>query len=144
MRNFLWLALLGLTACAGTQPLEHFDRHGERQGRYRIGYGSAGRQLLTRGRYRHGQAVGRWRYYGTTGSLDHRERYRRHGFSDITYYYPEGKVAYRGRARTEDGPNGLHFYWFGDWNYYSPAGAIDSVRLYRLGKYVSTRTVTKN
>jgi antitoxin component YwqK of YwqJK toxin-antitoxin module len=134
-------SLLALaTACASTKPTAgRTDRQGDRHGRYRTYYDAAHTQLFTRGRYRHGQAVGRWRYYAPTGTLQHKERYRRHGLSDIAYYYPGGRVAKQGRARLADEPDGLHFYWFGDWNYYSPAGTLDSVQTYELGKRRRTR-----
>ena len=140
-RLLLFGLLLALaTAYASTRPpAGRTDRQGDRQGRYRTYYDDARTQLFMRGRYRHGQPVGRWRYYAPAGEVQHKERYRRHGLSDITYYYPSGRVAKRGYARLADEPDGLHFYWFGDWNYYSPAGALDSVQVYTLGKRTSTR-----
>jgi len=140
-RLLLFCLLLALaTACASTQlATGRTDRQGDRQGRYRTYYDDARTQPFIRGRYRHGQPVGRWRYYAQAGELQHKERYRRHGLSHITYYYPSGQVAKQGHARLADEPDGLHFYWFGDWNYYSPAGALDSVQVYTLGKRTSTR-----
>lgn len=140
-RLLLFCLLLALaTACASTQlATGRTDRQGDRQGRYRTYYDDARMQPFIRGRYRHGQPVGRWRYYAQAGALQHKERYRRHGLSDITYYYPSGQVAKQGHARLADEPDGLHFYWFGDWNYYSPAGALDSVQVYTLGKRTRTR-----
>ncbi|MGI4761876.1 MAG: toxin-antitoxin system YwqK family antitoxin [Janthinobacterium lividum] len=139
-RLLLFSLLLALaTACTSTKPTGRADRQGDRQGRHRTYYDDARTQLFVRGRYRHGQPVGRWRYYAQAGYLQHKERYRRHGLSDISYYYPSGRVAKQGHARLADEPDGLHFYWFGDWNYYSPAGALDSVQVYTLGKRTSTR-----
>ena len=129
-------------ACTATRPAERFDHLGERQGRYRAYYDEARTQLLTRGRYRHGQPVGRWRYYALAGELQRQERYRRHGFSDIAYYYPSGRVARRGRARVVDEPSGAHFFWLGEWQHFSPAGTLDSVQRYELGKHLSTRYLT--
>lgn len=145
MRGFVFISLLGLaTACASSRATEHLDRHDQRQGRWNTYYDDARTQLFTRGRYRHGQPAGRWRYYTPAGQLQRRERYHRHGFSDITYYYPSGRVARRGRARVVEERTGLHFYWLGDWSYYSPAGTLDSVQVYSLGKRISTRYLTEN
>lgn len=132
------LAVAG-AACTTSRSAEHFDRLGQRQGRLRTYYDDARTQLLTRGRYRHGQPVGRWRYYALAGELQRQELYRRHGFSDVTYYYPSGRVARRGRARVVDEPSGAHFFWLGEWQHFSPAGTLDSVQLYELGKNVRTR-----
>jgi hypothetical protein len=144
--RILLLVVLGslASACASSRPTEHLDRHDQRQGRWNTYYDDARTQLFTRGRYRHGQPVGRWRYYTLTGRLQRRERYRSHGFSEITYYYPSGKVARQGRARVVEEPSGPHFYWLGEWNYYSLAGALDSVQVYDLGKRQSTRYLTGN
>lgn len=146
MRTILVISSLAvvLTACAGAHSAERLDRRGQRQGHYRTYYDDAGTQLFTRGRYRHGQPVGRWRYYAQAGELQRQERYRRHGFSDITYYYPSGQVARQGRARTVEEPKGAHFYWLGEWRYYSRAGALDSVQHYRLGKRVRTSYLTES
>jgi antitoxin component YwqK of YwqJK toxin-antitoxin module len=145
MRSLL-LVLLGslATACTGSRPTERLDRHDQRQGRWTTYYDEARTQPSMRGRYRHGQPVGRWHYYALSGQVQRRERYRRHGFSDITYYYPGGQVARRGRARMVAEHSGPHFYWLGEWNYYSPAGALDSVQTYDLGKRQSTRYLTGN
>ena len=130
-------------ACTGSRAApERLDRQGQRQGRRRTYYDEARTQLFTRGRYRHGGAVGRWRYYAPTGELQRQERYRRHGFSLITYYYPTGRVARSGQARTVEEPRGPHFYWFGEWRYLSPDGPLDSVQVYETGQRVSTRYFT--
>ncbi len=146
MQRLLLLSLLLAlaTACASTRPTGRTDRQGDRQGRYRTYYDASRTQLFTRGRYRHGRPVGRWRYYAQAGEMQHQERYHRHGLSDIVYYYPSGQAFKQGHARLANEPDGLHFYWFGDWNYYSPAGTLDSVQVYSLGKRTSTRHLTEN
>ena len=135
---FLLLSALA-TARASGRPDGHFDRKGQRQGRFRTYYNDAGTQLFTQGRYRHGQPVGRWRYYAQAGELQRQERYRRHGFSDIAYYHASGRVARRGRARVVEEPAGPHFYWLGEWQYFSPVGQLDSVQVYSLGKRVASK-----
>ncbi len=144
MRSLILLLFLGAlaTACTSARPTERLDHQGRRRGLHRTYYDDARAQLHTRGRYRRGQPVGRWRYYAEAGGLERTERYRRHGFSDIAYYYPSGRVARRGRGRTVDEPSGTHFYWLGAWPCYSPAGALDSVQVYQLGKLMTTNYLT--
>jgi antitoxin component YwqK of YwqJK toxin-antitoxin module len=133
------LLLSALAVVSGhAHPTEHVDRQGQRQGRYRTYYDEARTQLFTRGRYRHGQPVGRWRYYAQAGELQRQERYRRHGYSNIVYYHPGGQVARRGRARVVEEQAGPHFYWLGEWQYFSPTGRLDSVQVYSLGKRVAS------
>lgn len=149
--RLLSFALLGVlaTACAprlssgprGFWHTNRLDRHGDPIGRWNVYYDDAHAQPFTRGRYRHGQATGRWRYYAPTGALVRLERYRRHGLSDITYYHPNGQVARQGQARVADEPDGLHFYWFGEWLSYSETGVLQKVETYQNGHLVSTRRV---
>ena len=151
MRILLLSLLCALAiACASPRPASgprgfwhanRVDRHGDPQGRWKVYSDDANTQLSTRGRYRHGRPVGRWRYYTATGSLVRRERYRRHGLSELTYYYPSGQVARRGQARVADEPDGLHFYWFGQWQSYSEAGALQKIETYANGKLVATSVV---
>ncbi len=140
--SFLFCFSALLTACTSARPAERLDHQGQRRGRYRTYYDDAHTQRFTEGRYRHGSPVGRWRYYAQAGELQRQEHYRRHGFSDIAYYYPNGRVARRGRARTVDEPRGAHFYWLGEWQFYSQAGALDSVQVYDVGKRTTTKYLT--
>jgi antitoxin component YwqK of YwqJK toxin-antitoxin module len=129
----LLLALLGLaaTACATAKPgqpraafwrTNGYDRHGEMQGRWRTYFDDDTR----------------WRYYTQPGPLDHEERYRRE-FSNITFYYPNGQVAQRGRARVADEGTVMHYYWYGEWQKFSDTGKLLQVDTYEKGKLVASQ-----
>jgi hypothetical protein len=147
----LFLALLSVlaTACAprlssgprGFWHTNRLDRHGDPIGRWNVYYDDAHAKPFTQGHYRHGQAKGRWSYYAPTGVLSRQERYHRHGLSDITYYHPNGHIARQGQARVTNEPDGLHFYWFGEWLNYSEAGTLQKVETYQNGHLVATRRV---
>jgi antitoxin component YwqK of YwqJK toxin-antitoxin module len=149
----LILALLGLaaTACATTKPklpraafwrTNGYDRHKEMQGRWRTYFDDDTRKRpFTTGRYRHGSPVGHWRYYTQPGPLDHEERYHRK-FSDITFYYPNGQVAQRGRARIVDEGIVMHYYWFGEWQKFSDTGKLLQIDTYEKGKLVASHPTT--
>ena len=152
--RILLLTLLSVLATACSSPrlssgprgfwhANRVDHHGDPQGRWKVYSDDANTQLSTRGRYRHGRPVGRWRYYAATGCLVRQERYRRHGLSDLTYYYPSGQVAHRGQARVADEPGGLHFYWFGQWQSYSETGVLQKIDTYDKGKLVATSVVQR-
>lgn len=143
--------LLSVLAAACTPRLTHgprgfwhtnrLDRRGDPIGRWNVYYDEAQTKPLTQGRYRHGRPTGRWRYYAPTGALARQERYHRHGLSDLTYYHPNGQVARQGQARVADEPDGLHFYWFGEWLSYSETGVLQKVEIYQNGRLVDTRRV---
>ena len=145
------LALLA-TACsphlqAGTShhhlwPRNRLDRAGDRQGLWITYYDSANTRPQLRGRYRHSWPVGRWRHYASAGHLERYERFRRR-YIDITDYHPNGQVWYRGRARLVHEPNGLHYYWYGDWLVYTPTGQLEKIETYDHGQRVTSWSPTK-
>lgn len=159
--RLLWLAVLtGLAACAGTRPApttpggtplaaprphrffwqaNRYDRQHEQHGCWRTYYDSLNLRPFTRGRYHHGRAVGRWRYYAPTGALDRTERHHRGGLSTLTYYHPNGQVARRGQARVVEEPTGLHFFWFGPWLSFDEQGVPLKTEYYENGRRVQTR-----
>lgn len=140
MRNLpgLLLPLLLLTACA-TNRLDHA---GNRQGRWRTYHYPDTTQLQATGRYRHNQLVGRWRYYTATGELDRRERFKRHGVSLLTYYYPDGHVWKKGTVQLLETARTNRYFWTGDWQVFNPNGTLQQVETYEQGKLVATRPVT--
>jgi len=141
--------ILGVAGCAnrvvpgprGFWRSNRFDRQGNPQGLWKVYFDSAKVKPFTKGHYRHGQAVRRWRYYSPLGGLERQERYHRQGLSTLTYYYPNGRVARRGRARVVSESDGLHFYWFGEWRNYADTGSLQKVETYTKGKLTATRPV---
>ncbi len=124
------LAVL-LTSCAAVQtsgPVgfwsrNRFDRSGDyRQGPWRSYFDAAEQHLANKGRYRHGQTVGKWQYYSPNGQLERTERFHRAGLVSLTFYHSNGQVAKRGRARYVDSVRSVHFFWFGEWRCYSETG----------------------
>ena len=144
-------ALLGVlaTACAprltsgprGFWHTNRLNRQGDPVGRWMVYYDEAKTRPLTQGRYRRGQATGRWRYYTPAGSLVRQEQHRPHGLSDITYYHPNGQVARQGQARISNEADGLHFYWFGEWLTYSETGLLQQIETYQNGRRVATQRI---
>jgi antitoxin component YwqK of YwqJK toxin-antitoxin module len=156
MRLLCLLLLLSgpvlLSACAGSHATTHygprgfwrpnrFDRHGRETGRWRTYYDDADKQPFTAGRYRHGRPVRTFRYYTPTGQLDRTEQYQREGMCDVTYWYPDGKVARRGTAQWVTGRDKApRFYWYGPWTTYDSTGLPTSIQTYNDGKLARTET----
>ena len=117
-----------------------FDRHGLEQGRWRTYYDSANTQPYTAGRFRHGRAVGTYRYFSPEGLLDHSEKYGRAGACVVTYWYPSRHVARRGRAQWDTGAKGARFYWLGPWVSFSEKGDTTALESYVDGKQMTRLT----
>ncbi|QIL76455.1 hypothetical protein [Hymenobacter sp. HDW8] len=157
MRQKLWIVAVGLwlSSCAssastatsrnrlpiGFWSLNEYDRTGERHGRWNAYYDEQYQKIGTKGRFKHGQPVGRWRYYSLAGQLERQEVYLRRpaGRQLITYYHPNGRVAKRGQAQFETDATDAHFYWLGDWTSYSPTGQPEKIETYNTGKLQSVR-----
>ena len=145
---------LALGACATSRPSSpgglfsflgpnRFDRHGLEQGRWRTYYDDARTQPYTAGRFRHGRAVGTYRYYAPNGVLDHSEQYAKAGACEVTYWYPNGQMARRGHAQWDTGAKGARFYWLGPWVSFGERGDTTALEQYADGKQLS-RLVYQN
>lgn len=157
MRPFLCLSIIAFlfSSCAGSAStatsrnrwpigfwsLNEYDRTGERHGRWNAYFDEEYTKIGSKGRFKHGRPVGRWRYYGLTGQLERQEVYLRRpaGRQLITYYHANGRVAKRGQAQFETNATDAHFYWLGDWISYSPTGQPEKVETYNTGKLQSVR-----
>lgn len=114
------------------------DSKGERQGRWVFYWDDAHKHLESKGHFKHGLAVKRWKYFSADGRLTKKERYS----SDRTIiytrtYHPNGKLEYNGLAKLiyENG-NNLHYYWSGPWKYFSPEGKYLKTQIYISGKVI--------
>ncbi|WP_126694712.1 hypothetical protein [Hymenobacter gummosus] len=133
------LLLLFAVGCAAPRgPIGFWSRNrlradGARQGPWRTYYDSADTRLATRGRYRHDQPLGHWRYYRYAGSLERDDRYRRRGRMLVRRFHPNGRLAERGQARVEAGADTVHYYWYGFWQQYDSTGQPAGWELYDQG-----------
>ncbi|AIZ62762.1 hypothetical protein PK28_02025 [Hymenobacter sp. DG25B] len=149
---FVCIGLLGSCATLhGQQPAaskpapNRFDTKGERKGKWQEYFDAHNTQLASQGRYRHGHPIGRWRYYGPQTGLERVERYHwlQPGVLTLTYYHPSGTIAKQGRARIASEPDGIHFYWYGIWRIYNPAGEPIQEEEYVVGKLFSRKAIKK-
>ncbi|OON70933.1 hypothetical protein B0919_02710 [Hymenobacter sp. CRA2] len=130
--------MLLITGCSVQRgPVGFWSRnrlvHNERRGPWRTYLDAADTHVGTRGHYRHDRPVGYWRYYRYDGSLEHTERYHRHGEMRLRYFHPNGKLASQGQARIEVLPDTMHFYWYGTWRLYDTTGRENGWELYQNG-----------
>lgn len=116
------------------------DKKGERHGKWIFYWDDAHKQVESRGHFKHGLAAGRWKYYFNSGKKSKKEKYSRD--RKIIYtktYHPNGKLQYSGQAFliNNNGEN-LHYYWTGNWKYYSEEGKYQKTEVYEMGKVKST------
>ncbi|WP_230471324.1 toxin-antitoxin system YwqK family antitoxin [Hymenobacter jejuensis] len=152
-KTILLTVMLGmLTACSATHgkigswSRNRHDRAGERHGPWYSYYDTNNQLLTSKGRFKHGRMVGRWRYFTPGAGLEQVERFHklRPGFVTITYYHPNGQIARRGRARYVNESDGLRFYWFGNWMVYAADGKAAKVETYEVGRLLYSRPLQLN
>ena len=152
MRPILYVSVLGvlLTGCTAAKhgPIgfwssKRYDRQLQQHGPWPTYFDDAKKHPMALGRYRHGRYAGRWRYYAPTGELERTERFARrpYGLITITEYQPNGKKKRQGQARVLDEPDGVHFFWFGDWKLFDPQGQQMAVEHYDRGVLRGTQVI---
>ncbi|WP_018478684.1 toxin-antitoxin system YwqK family antitoxin [Pontibacter roseus] len=115
-----------------------FDREGLHHGRWFFDTEATGQgeKMTTKGRYRHGLMVGKWRTYDTAGNLRKEEKGRikdSKNYIESVEYYPSGQVAVRGTSILDRTGTKPRFYRQGDWHYYNRDATLDKTVFYTEG-----------
>ena len=114
-----------------------FDKQGQRHGRWITYHDSTKTTAVSKGRYRHGKECRTWKYYTHEGIVYKKEKYRRKNNTIVTtFYHPNGKIQSKGIAKMVEETDGTHYYWEGEWEYYSQEGKPIKTVLYKEGKQV--------
>lgn len=140
----LWVILVLIACCikVDAQKINQLNKKGQRTGRW-INYEDSAKTIKSfDGRFKKGYAVGKASYYAPGGVLDRIEisRFRR---LKTTMYYPNGKVRLKGRAKIENLPNKIHYYFYGRWKYYDTEGHLLKYCYYKKGELIRTKVVNR-
>lgn len=119
--------------------MNRFDKAGEYHGRWKVFFGDD-EALIHKGRYRHGTAVGTWKYYYPSGVLYMKEKYsRQSNLIRVQIFHENGELAKEGNARMSNSSTVEHYYWFGDWKVYDAQGDYSHTELYEGGNLVGKK-----
>lgn len=132
LTSVIWIGLL-FTSFGFCQTTENLVKNGMRLGVWRMYYDAGKKQISSCGKYRKNVPRGKWRYYNREGKVIRTEHYRRKRI-DIVYFFPNGKVYKKGRARLEDKDSTLHFYFYGRWKRYDEKGNFVAYEYYQKGR----------
>ena len=127
----------------GCGPLRMFfhgpnytDQEGMRQGKWLFTSVQDPEKIESKGRFKDDRPAGKWKYYDDDENLLRKEKYKnRNGEICIKtiFYYPSGEIEKEGWARVEHSEIQTHYYWTGNWKYYSEAGELLAVKQFRKG-----------
>jgi len=116
----------------------HINRYKnlERQGLWIVYQDSTKKQIDNIGRYRKGIPKGLWKYYDSEGNLIKKERTV---FRKIytTFYYPNGAVKKKGKAKIVIEESVIHYFYYGNWRVYDSTGQLIKKQFYTNGNKTS-------
>lgn len=92
------------------------------------------------GTYRKGNPIKKWNYY-LNNKIIKREKYKRN-ICVTTFYHENGKIQSKGKTKVESSDLNIHWYYFGDWNFFDAEGKLINIIKYNNGESVS-ETETK-
>ncbi|TRX07517.1 toxin-antitoxin system YwqK family antitoxin [Flavobacterium gawalongense] len=92
------------------------------------------------GKYRKGDPIKKWSYY-LNDKIIKREKYKRN-LCVTTFYHENGKIQSKGKTKLETSDMNMHWFYFGDWNFFDEEGKLINIKKYNNGESLS-ETETK-
>ena len=89
--------------------------------------------------YKHDQPVKIWRSY-IDGKIFKTEKYK-NGICTVKNYYKNGKVESKGKTKIETDSKEIHWFYFGDWKFYSEKGKLTEIKKYNNGDLISEQKI---
>ena len=84
--------------------------------------------------YKHDEPVKKWKSY-IDGKIYKTEKYK-NGICTVKYYYKNGKLQSKGKTKIETDTNEMHWFYFGDWKFYSEKGKLIEIKKYNKGELI--------
>ncbi|QDW23181.1 hypothetical protein B0M43_0006900 [Flavobacterium sp. KBS0721] len=89
--------------------------------------------------YKNDQPVKKWKTY-INGKIYKTEKYK-NGICIVKYYYENGKLQSKGKTKIEVDSIETHWFYFGDWKFYSDKGKLTEIKKYNNGDLVSEKAI---
>jgi antitoxin component YwqK of YwqJK toxin-antitoxin module len=89
--------------------------------------------------YKHDEPVKKWKSY-IDGKIYKTEKYKK-GICTVKYYYENGKLQSKGKTKIETDSKEMHWFYFGDWKFYSDKGKLTEIKKYNNGELISEQKI---
>ncbi|MFQ6603378.1 hypothetical protein [Flavobacterium sp. C3NV] len=89
--------------------------------------------------YKNDQPVKKWKSY-INGKIYKTEKYK-NGICIVRYYYENGKLQSKGKTKIEVNAVETHWFYFGDWKFYSDKGKLTEIKKYNNGDLISEKAI---
>lgn len=89
--------------------------------------------------YKQDKPVKKWKSY-INGKIYKTEKYR-NGICVVKSYYENGKLESKGKTKLETNSVETHWFYFGEWKFYSNKGKLNGIRTYDKGELISEKEI---
>lgn len=89
--------------------------------------------------YKQDQPVKKWKSF-IDDKIYKTEKYK-NGICTVKYYYQNGKLQSRGKTKIEVDSKEIHWFYFGDWKFYSDKGKLTEIKKYNKGELISEKEI---
>ncbi|MDP5199151.1 hypothetical protein [Flavobacterium sp. DG2-3] len=92
--------------------------------------------------YKNDQPVKKWKTY-IGGKIYKVEKYK-NGICVVKSYYENGKLESKGKTKFETNSVESHWFYFGEWKFYSDNGKLKNIKNYDKGELISQQNTLNN
>ncbi|WET04845.1 hypothetical protein [Flavobacterium sp. YJ01] len=89
--------------------------------------------------YKNDLPVKKWKTF-INGKLYKLEKYK-NGICIVKSYYENGKLESKGKTKLEISETESHWFYFGEWKFYSDKGKLFQIRKYEKGELISEQKI---
>lgn len=89
--------------------------------------------------YKHDQPVKKWKSY-VGGKIYKTEKYK-NGICIVKTYYENGKLESKGKTQLEVNRIETHWFYCGEWKFYSDNGKLKNIKNYEKGELISEQNI---
>jgi len=118
-------------------------KKGLREGLWITYADSARTHLISKGHYKSGDMIGKWRFFGANNKIQRIEKYKGDDIR-IRFYDENEKLSSKGQAKLVSDEKKIHFYYYDKWYYYLPGGELEKILYYKNGISVKEEYKIKN
>lgn len=139
MRQFFILLFCGilLSACKSKPINQTIDK--KKEGKWIDNYEQDSIKYKSIEHYENDIPVKKWKTY-IDGKIYKTEKYK-NGICSVKNYYQNGKLQSKGKTKVEIDSIETHWFYFGDWKFYSENGKLTDIRKYNNGKLISEQEI---
>lgn len=138
IRNIILIVILfSFLGCKSSFVNQKIDR--KKEGKWVDVYAQDNIQYKSVEYYKNDIPVKKWKTY-IGGKIYKTEKYK-NGICISKTYYENGKLESVGKTKLESDSVQIHWFYFGDWKFYSDKGKLIFIKRYDKGEFVSEKKI---